>query len=272
MFPESVGNVVLDGVVSPEAYLSNFTGKAIFHLDGVIAAFFVYCHSAGPSECPYYTGSTPMDIYKRFNQSFTQLDPLKAEAENWSNVTDLEAALFALKLGLLSAADSPLTYFSSLPQILLDLETAISTQNLTVWTEQITVIGQGKAAAPNQEWESGVVCSDQNNRWYNKTLEDFRPLIDDLEGRSIIGEIWSHGQLGCLGWPIKATEIFTGPFGGDTATPILFVANTYDPVTPIEKYVAAIPSEISETDYVTAQYPRHQTIEMLRFLQLTEWE
>jgi hypothetical protein len=176
-----------------------------------------------------------MDIYKRFNESFAQLDPRKAEAENWSNVTDLEAALFALNLGLLSAADSPLSYFTSLPQLFLDLEDAISTQNLAVWTQQATVIGQGKTAAPPQEWSSGVQCSDQNNAWYNKTLEDFRPLIDELEGQSIIGEIWSHGQLPCLGWPIKATEIFTGPFGGDTATPILFVGNTYDPVTPIEK-------------------------------------
>jgi len=235
MFPERVGNVVLDGVVSPEAYLSNFTPRAIFHLDGVIAAFFIYCHHVGLSDCPYYTGATPMDIYKRFNQSFAQLDPKKAEAESWSNATDLEAALFALKLGLLSAADAPLSYFTSLPQILLDLETAISVQNLTLWTEAITVIGEGKVAAPPPEWESGVACSDQNNIWFNRTLEDFRPLINELESQSIIGEIWSHGQLGCLGWPIKATEIFTGPFGGDTATPILFVANTYDPVTPIEK-------------------------------------
>jgi hypothetical protein len=70
---------------------------------------------------------------------------------------------------------------------------------------------------------------------YNKTLEDLKPLIKELERQRIIGEIWSHAELGCTGWSIKASEISNGPFGGDTATPILFVDNTYDSITPIEK-------------------------------------
>jgi pimeloyl-ACP methyl ester carboxylesterase len=234
MFPDRVGNVVLDGVVSPEGYLTNFTTEAINHLDGVIAAFFIYCHEAGPADCSYYTGSTPMDIYERFNQSFVQLDPRKAEAENWSNATELEAALLILKVTLLSAADSPLSYFSQLPEMLLDLESAISTQAVGAWTNQFAA-SSGANGYANPEWTLGVLCSDQDNRWYNKTLQDLIPLIQGLEAQSIIGEVWSHAMLPCTGWSIKAAEIFTGPFGGDTATPILFVSNTYDPVTPIEK-------------------------------------
>ena len=71
--------------------------------------------------------------------------------------------------------------------------------------------------------------------WCSKTLEDLQPLIEGLEKQSIIGEIWSKSMIGCTGWSIKASERFAGPFGGDTLTPILFVSNTYDPVTPIEK-------------------------------------
>ncbi len=89
--------------------------------------------------------------------------------------------------------------------------------------------------ALNPQWSLGAMCSDQNNTLYNKTLQDLRPLLKNLEQESIIGEIWSHAELGCTGWSIKASEIFNGPFGGHTATPILFVDNTYDPVTPIEK-------------------------------------
>jgi len=72
---------------------------------------------------------------------------------------------------------------------------------------------------------------------YNKTLEDLKPQIEVLEKQSIIGEVRSHQDIGCTGWSIKASEIYTGPFGGDTATPILFVSSTYDPVTPIEESV-----------------------------------
>lgn len=233
MFPERVGNVVLDGVVSPEGFLTNYTSASVNHLDGIIASFFIYCHEAGQSECPYYTGSTPGDIHDRFNRSFAQLDARKAEAEGWSNATDIEAALLILKIGLLAVADTPLSLFSVLPEVLLDLESAIYTQDISTWVEQATeVFG---ATYENPEWSLGVLCSDQDNAWYNKTLEDLRPQLEELESQSIVGEIWTRTMLGCLGWSIKATEIFSGPFGGDTATPILFVSNTYDPVTPIDK-------------------------------------
>jgi hypothetical protein len=251
MFPERVGNVVLDGVVSPVGYLTNYTSPAIIHVDGIIASFFIYCHEAGPSECSYYTGSTPKDIYERFNQSFVQLRPRKAEAEHWSNATDLEAALLELKVVLLTAADAPFSYFSSLPKILLDLENAISAQNINQWTQQLIPIfgAPGPANYENPEWTYGVLCSDQNNTFYNKTLQDLKPEIKQLENQSIIGEIWTHAMLGCTGWSIKAKEIFTGPFGGDTATPILFVSNTYDAVTPIEELVIAPLSTGVEANY-----------------------
>ena len=237
MFPDSVGNMVLDGVLSPEAYLANFTSSFVNDLDGVIATFFIYCYEAGPSNCPYYTGHVPKDIYERFNRSFAQLDPQEATTENWPNATDLEAALSTLKLGLLFIAGQPLSYFSSLPQVLLDLETAIATQDIRSWTEKLSaIVGDTiPATFENPEWDFGVTCTDQNHAWYNKTLQDFGPLIAELKAQSIIGEVWSRSVLSCTGWSIQSNDIFTGPFGGDTATPILFVSNTYDPVTAIEK-------------------------------------
>ncbi|TVY25840.1 Tripeptidyl aminopeptidase [Lachnellula hyalina] len=244
MFPERVGNVALDGVVGPESYLTNYTTSTFFHTDGVIAAFFVYCHEAGLSQCSYYTGSTAMDIYERFNASFIQLDPRKAEIENWSNATDLEAALLMLKVTMLAIVDEPLSEFSSLSQILLDLESAILAQDISPWTEQVEAIYGDPTTAGDQapEWTSGVLCADQNNKFYNKTLQDLRLQLNQLEDQSIIGEVWSKPLLECLGWSIKAKEIFSGPFGGDTATPILFVSNTYDPVTPIENSISSVPN------------------------------
>ena len=115
MFPDRVGNVVLDGVVSPEGYLANFTTESVTHLDGIIASFFIYYHASGALGCLYYTGATPKDIFERFNQPFVQLTPRKAKTEKWSNATDLEAALLTLKVALLAAADAPFSYFTSFP-------------------------------------------------------------------------------------------------------------------------------------------------------------
>ncbi|TVY94225.1 putative hydrolase, partial [Lachnellula willkommii] len=248
MFPERVGNVVLDGVVGPESYLANYTTDSLFHTDGVIAAFFVYCHEAGLAKCAYYTGSTPKDIYERFNASFVQLDPRKAEAENWSNATDLGAALLVFKVAMLAVVDEPISEFSLLPQVLLDLESAISAQDVTQWTSQMQAIYGDPNTAGDQapEWTSGVLCSDQNNEFYNKTLQDLEPQLTQLEDQSIIGEVWSKPLLECLGWSINGNDIFSGPFGGATATPILFVSNTYDPVTPIEKQLDLIRAEIQK--------------------------
>lgn len=236
MFPDRVGNVVLDGVVHPEAFLANYTYSAVNHLDGVLAAFFIWCYESGSSQCSFYAGSSPKDIYERFNQSFVQLDAQTAAAEAWSNATDIDSALLVLKVGLLTMADHPFEYFSVLPDVLVDLENALAVRNISAWTSQAEAIfGTPGVEGANAQWGIGVQCSDMENRWYNKTLEDLRPLLADLDEQSIVGDIWIKGLLGCLGWSIEATETFQGPFGGNTATPILFVGNTFDPVTAYDK-------------------------------------
>ncbi|KAK6221609.1 hypothetical protein LQW54_001381 [Pestalotiopsis sp. IQ-011] len=238
MFPESAGNMVLDGVVSPEGYLTNFTSESVTHLDGILAAFFIYCHEAGPELCSYYTVSTPQDIFDRFNRVFDQLNPQQAQVENWANATELETALVVFKVAVLTAVNSPITNFATFSDVLVSLENSVAAQNISSWTEAAQAIYGDPSPNGNEniEWTLGVMCSDQNNTWHGKTLDDLGPQLAQLESQSIIGEIWSKSMLGCLGWPIKAVEIFAGPFGGDTATPVLFVSNTYDPVTPIEKY------------------------------------
>lgn len=238
MFPSRVGNVILDAVVEPAGYLANFTSASVNHLDGLLAAFFIYCHEAGPEICLYATeSSTPKDLFERFNSSFAQLDPRKAEQEGWANAKDLQNALVMLKVSLLAPAHSPFDYFPLIPAVLLDLETALSSETLSSWINATGAIFGFPSPAhyQNPDWTLGTMCSDQNNRWYNKTLEDLRPQLQGLEEQSIIGEVWSMQVLGCLGWRIKAKEIFEGPFAGKTSTPILFVGNTYDAATPVEK-------------------------------------
>ncbi|CAG8959579.1 hypothetical protein HYFRA_00001481 [Hymenoscyphus fraxineus] len=245
MFPSRVGNLILDGVVDPAGYLTNFTSESVNHLDELLAAFFIYCHEAGFSKCAYKTGSTPKDIFNRFNASFVQLDPRKAESEGWSNATELQDALLTLKVSLLAPAHSPFGYFPIIPQVLLDLESALQNQTLSSWTLATGAIfgSPGPANYKSPDWRLGTLCSDQNNRWYNKTLDDLRPQLKALEKQSIIGEIWSMAVLGCLGWSVEAEETFEGPFGGVTQTPILFVGNTYDGATPIEKLHTATASQ-----------------------------
>ncbi|KAI0099172.1 TAP-like protein-domain-containing protein [Nemania sp. FL0031] len=244
MFPDRVGNMVLDGVLSLDLPLGENLTSITTPADGVISSFFVYCYEVGPSQCSFYTGSSALDIFNRFNQSFVQLDAQKAKIENWANATDLEAALLTMKTALYYSVASPVSTFSILSEAMVTLEQALIFQQLPTWTEQIaTVIGDPTAAGEaNAELRLGTLCTDQSNRWYNKTLQDLGPAIEHLREVSIVGEIVAKSMLGCIGWSIEATEVFSGPFGGDTATPILFVGNTYDPISPVSNALAASPN------------------------------
>ncbi|EHL03473.1 hypothetical protein M7I_0415 [Glarea lozoyensis 74030] len=47
------------------------------------------------------------------------------------------------------------------------------------------------------------------------------------------GEVYVANWYQCVGWSIKAVETFTGAWGGKTATPILFIGNSWDVITPL---------------------------------------
>uniref|UniRef100_A0A8H7K5H2 Peptidase S33 tripeptidyl aminopeptidase-like C-terminal domain-containing protein n=1 Tax=Bionectria ochroleuca TaxID=29856 RepID=A0A8H7K5H2_BIOOC len=243
MFPDRVGNVVLDGVVSPEGYLANYTWSSVTHLDGVISAFFIHCSEVGSDDCSFHTGSTPKDIQSRFQNSFYQLDARTAAENKWANASEINSALLLLKVGLLTLANHPIENFGSFPDVLVGLEDSLASQDLSSWIKHAQELYGDPTTRDvvDYQYTSGVLCSDMRNAWYGKTLEDLQPLLQDLNARSIVGDIWIHSMLGCLGWSIEATETFQGPFGGDTATPILFVGNTFDPVTPYDNALAAAP-------------------------------
>ncbi|TDZ74174.1 Tripeptidyl aminopeptidase [Colletotrichum trifolii] len=249
MFPRRVGRVALDAVVSPEGFQANATYPNINHLDGALAAFFVYCHAAGPEKCAYHTGSTPRDIFTRWNESFAHLDAAHAESRNWDNATAIASALLTFKVAMLAAAVDPLTQFPAIANTLLQLEARVanssssSSSSLSAWTAAVNdEIGDPSAAGwVNADQVLGVLCSDQRNRLYGYRIDDFRPLIAQLQGQSVIGETWIKTTLGCAGWGIQSDDLFEGPYGGDTEHPVLFVSNTFDPTTPIENAVANAP-------------------------------
>ncbi|KAL0934997.1 uncharacterized protein CTRU02_209588 [Colletotrichum truncatum] len=245
MFPDRVGHVALDAVLSPEGYQENGTYPNMNHVDGILGAFFIYCHAAGPGYCAYYTGDTPMNIFERWNASFSQLDARTAEAEGWENATEIASALRVFKDGILSVAIEPLASFGIIAPALVRLEQALDGGYLAVWTEQVKLLlGESEDAEVldgNLEQNIGVTCSDQKNRLYGKSLEDLRPLIKQLEDQSVIGEIWATVALSCTGWSISSNDVFEGPYGGNTSYPLLFVSNTFDPTTPIENAIANAP-------------------------------
>ncbi|KAI0189280.1 TAP-like protein-domain-containing protein [Astrocystis sublimbata] len=243
MFPDRVGNMVLDGVLGYELPLGENLTSIFTPADGIIASFFVYCFEAGPSQCPYSAGASDAhSVFDRFNQSFVQLDAQEAKAREWANATDIETALVTLKTLLYGSVAAPTDAFGGLGDALVALEQSLAINNVAAWTEAITaLIGDPIAGAGAPELQLGTLCADQGNKWYNASFEDLTPILEHLREVSIVGEVLLNQQLGCLSWSIEASEVFSGPFGGDTKTPILFVGNTYDPISPVSNALGAAP-------------------------------
>jgi hypothetical protein len=206
MFPKRVGQLLLDGVVSPEAERYEIGLKNINYLDNVFATYFIYCDAVGKGTCPYSMGS-PKKTYQRFRNSLIQLNPESA-ARNWKNTTDITDALVTLKLAILGISYILMQGFGQLTEGLLLLERSLQSQNLSAFTNALAPVAAATEA--HTDYQVAVTASDIDNVLYNKSLEDLMPMIREQGKQSIFGDAWSRITLNKVGWPIKSDDVFEG--------------------------------------------------------------
>ncbi|GJC97854.1 alpha beta hydrolase fold family [Colletotrichum higginsianum] len=72
MFPDRVGRMILDGVMTAEQYYDNDWRDSVDQMDETIDKFSSLCHSAGPEACSFW-GPTPADIAARMDGIIHQL-------------------------------------------------------------------------------------------------------------------------------------------------------------------------------------------------------
>ncbi|CAG8973016.1 hypothetical protein HYALB_00007865 [Hymenoscyphus albidus] len=232
MFPERVGRFLLSGVVDPDDIVTGLPMRHLQSLDETFAGFFVYCSLAEDGRCDYARGDSPRDIFLRFENILARLDINKARANKWKNVTLIEEVLYTMKKTIFDAAYLPREMFPKVAEGLLSLEKAMN--NRTPFEELEDYRNRLVAFKFPQEWYNGNMCSDQNGIMRNVTVQEIWPLVSTLQHQSYIGgDVYLANWFACLGWSIVPKEVYQGPFGGPTETPILFVGNSWDPVTPI---------------------------------------
>lgn len=186
----------------------------IKYVDAAVASFFTYCHLAGPTLCPFYTGSSPSDIATRFENLFVPLNVSYAVAQNWTNVTNIVESLPVIKNAIRLGAYSPITVFPAMAEQLVAFELAI--KNITAEAiEAAATIGVSDDVIPGtveglQEYLPAVACSDGPSI-YNQTYAELKSYIETLEGESFIGgDIWASIRVFCSGWPILAAWRYSG--------------------------------------------------------------
>lgn len=213
MFPERVGRMMLDGVVRPDTYLSGLDVLDVTFVDSIISTFFLYCSLAGSSICPFATGSTPYDVYLRFENILGRLNASYAIEQGWSNATAIEAALVGLKQMAFSVSYSPIERFPLAAIVLNELEGILpnlTTESLNDWDNPY--IAQN-VVRPPALWQRGIWCSDTKGVLFNRTLQQLQSAIRNFEVESYIaGEGWATHGIECTGWPIVSDYTFSGKF------------------------------------------------------------
>ncbi|KAE9364499.1 hypothetical protein N431DRAFT_355505 [Stipitochalara longipes BDJ] len=237
MYPDRVGRFVIDGVVDPDDYRSGNLLKNLQSTDEAFSTYFVYCHLAGPTVCPYYTGTSAYDIFNRFEQTVKRLDVTEAEKQGWANATAISLLLEGLKQFAHNVAYEPINAFSALAPVLLFMETASHNATMaSVEQFESATGGNITIALGSIEWTRAVACSDTGNVLYNLTLAELANVTAIMEQQSYVGgEFWASLRVACAGWGIGREGKYTGTFGGVTKNQMLFVSNTMDPATPYYK-------------------------------------
>ena len=240
-YPEVVGNMVLDGNLDPYDYFSGLVNKSIYYTDDIMSNFMLMCSLADAGACAFATGTSPDDVYDRFESFIWNFDAKRAYASNWTNASDISQSLALIKSTISNAVVQPIDLFPSLAQALVGWEQVVA-NNFSL-DAMLEVASQAFPSAPSfpgdmtarPEWGTAVFCSEVPSV-YGKPLSYLKQYKHKQEKQSVLqGDIFVQEEiLQCLRWPITSTWKYTGPFKGRTSSPIQFVANTFDPETPIE--------------------------------------
>jgi hypothetical protein len=83
------------------------------------------------------------------------------------------------------------------------------------------------------EMNAGIRCGDNAIR--AERLEQVMPVVNALYNASyILGDIEASVTITCAAWRIEARERYKGGFHDvRTRSPLLFIGNTFDPLTPL---------------------------------------
>jgi pimeloyl-ACP methyl ester carboxylesterase len=247
MHPDRIGRLIIDGVVDPADHYAGAWRTQLQDSDMIMTKFCEYCFHAGPSECPLYTGTSPVDVEERLTSILNTLEksPI-AMPPSLSSSGRAGPALVTygdMHLELLSAMYFPY----AMAETFFDLLAAVESRN-TSSPGLVNIVRKKQAALdPYPDgpipYVSGfgpfqaISCMDSGGPT-NLTREGFAEHVAELQSQGRwISRSWSRNKLGCLGYtdePAWRPSIaFETQEWANTSHPLLIIGNTHDTVTPL---------------------------------------
>ncbi|KAF2800948.1 alpha/beta-hydrolase [Melanomma pulvis-pyrius CBS 109.77] len=229
MFPERVGRLILDGVEDSEMYYNGSWDGNLEQADEAVESFFTFCYAAGPDKCVFYANSTQA-ISQRMAAIFEDVraHPVSVSDPDFvefPTIITYETLVFAL----LSALYTPTDYFPLLAQILVDLEARNASLIVKTFTpDTMTADSAGTL----------ILCLDAAGRYNLSTEQAWEEHVGGVAAQSkYVGDAWASAAVACRNLHVIAPanqQVTSVPSANNTNTPILFIGNTVDPVTPIK--------------------------------------
>jgi pimeloyl-ACP methyl ester carboxylesterase len=239
LFPERVGRVVLDGILSPEADAVNVSREQAIGLERAAEMFMTDCLQQ--SDCPF-TGS----VEDGMNQMRAFIDNASENPINTNSNRDVNGALagYAILLHL---------YFPDIdyPVLREFLNDAINrgdgTALLQALDQRTSRGADGKYLDNSTDAYYAVTCLDLP---FNRSEFDVDVLAKEWEQLApTFGPDIAYGLLTCADWPATDPDRITSVRASGSA-PILVVSVTGDPVT-IHQWGIDLDNELENSALVT---------------------
>jgi pimeloyl-ACP methyl ester carboxylesterase len=241
LFPGRVRAMVLDGDLNPTAWADPPVPPNGMLLSGglrqgadegsamTLAAFLDQCGLVSKVRCSFSAGS-PAATRAKFAALLRRLPirPTRGQMSYAEVVSSTVVALYSLS-GWSSQA-------SLLQRLWINVTTGdrhgAATGGLPAPPGQA---GEANGPYSGQEQELAISCSESPS----PPTQAFAAINAFAERRSgAVGPYWAWDYEPCSTWPVKATDIYSGPWNRYTANPVLVIGNTFDPATPYASAVA----------------------------------
>lgn len=262
MFPERIGHMVLDGNVDPVDYTATGWLSNLFDNDKNLHWFYYSCFQAG-TKCALFDADTKtlFDVQKKVEQL---LDSFKGNPLAVVHDGAADVVTYADPTNLVhGAAYAPRYFWPEVAQIMHDLMNGNGT-SIVKYLKNLQIPQSPDPIKPEPPYDAlrdnqtlpyppdysgglegavSILCGD-GEPLTHLTKNDWAVRISQLQNQSsIAGPFWAAIPFACQHWPAELRPAernrFTGPFLSrladydDKASPILFIGNTADPVTPL---------------------------------------
>ncbi|KAG4429834.1 hypothetical protein IFR05_014685 [Cadophora sp. M221] len=264
MFPDRVERMVVDGNVNLDEWYNGTSIHFTDSTDGVMLAFFDFCHRAGPSRCAFYAPSPAAiqgrlkSLYSKLRMHPMQVLPSSVNTTSGLTIPRPEIITYSdVKYMVIAALYQPRLLWPKEAQILSELDRGNGIPFLKYTIERghrpkpfscscdlesgdesncpssypLKAIGNGDAT-------NLVHCAEAPRDENFHSLEAMIKYRDELQAKSPLS--WSamfENRGSCAGWKSRNIWRFEGPWHVTPAHPILLIGNTFDNITPLTSAV-----------------------------------